>query len=86
MITAHSDVGGLGLGSSESLMMPSTPSSPLVTESLELMKLETGKYKPVLEEKNSQHGYLVTLYWLTSVLEFDQHFKLSLYIPIITTP
>ena len=72
MITAHSAVRGLGLGSAEiqhfseaissiySLMLSSTSSSPIITESLELMQLETGKDKLVFEEKKSQCGTLVT--------------------------
>ena len=72
MITVHSAVGGIKLGYVEieqvseaislitSLLMSSVPSSPLIIQSLELMKLEAETDKPVLEEDFSQHGTLVT--------------------------
>ena len=93
IVTAHLTVAGLGLGSMEYervvevvnlfilLYHSSTPSAPLLNESLELIQVEVGINTLVLEADYRLFSFLATKCWVQSLWEAISEFRITIYIP-----
>ena len=85
MVTAPESIGGLGLLSIEtqqiveaidlilSLYNSLSPVKYLLSESLELIQLESGSVNPVLEENYEKYKGLITRSWIQLVWEWTSY-------------